>query len=229
MDHAYWGPAFGSAEITKLLEKRRPEFSAAGCSVEQVSDETTLCRSTAAAIADGQVVGWFQGRMEWGPRALGNRSILCEPAARGYEGVYSTPRSRGGLLDHSPLRCSKTMCRSGSRKTMPSSHDASLPNPVRRNDTLIPADYPRHDGSGRLQTVSQSANPKYYRLIESFRDLTAIPMVLNTSFNENEPVVCMPHEAIDCFQDANGLFGDWRRQKFLDDLVFDIFGIRVGL
>ena len=79
MDHAYWGPAFNSAEIKELLITHQSELSAAGCTVEQMSDETTLCQRTAAAIADGQVVGWFQGRMEWGPRALGNRSILCDP------------------------------------------------------------------------------------------------------------------------------------------------------
>ena len=79
MDHAYWGPAFGAADIAQLLAAHRSELSAAGCTVEEISDEAALCRRTAAAIADGQVVGWFQGRMEWGPRALGNRSILCDP------------------------------------------------------------------------------------------------------------------------------------------------------
>jgi carbamoyltransferase len=79
MDHAYWGPAFGAAEVTRLIAMRRSDLCAAGCTIEEIADESTLCDRTAAAIADGQVVGWFQGRMEWGPRALGNRSILCDP------------------------------------------------------------------------------------------------------------------------------------------------------
>src|ERR1035437_148250 len=79
MDHAYWGPQFSSGEIQALLASRSSELDEAGCSVESVADEGELCARTAAAIADGKVVGWFQGRMEWGPRALGNRSIVCDP------------------------------------------------------------------------------------------------------------------------------------------------------
>ena len=79
MDHAYWGPQFSSGEIQALLAARSCELDEAGCSVENISDEGELCRRTAAAVAEGKVVGWFQGRMEWGPRALGNRSIVCDP------------------------------------------------------------------------------------------------------------------------------------------------------
>jgi carbamoyltransferase len=198
MDHAYLGPAFGSAEITKLLEKRRPEFSAAGCTVEQVLDETTLCRRTAAAIADGQVVGWFQGRMEWGPRALGNRSILCDPRR----------------ADMKALLNAKIKRRESFRPFAPSVLEDAVSEWFEEDDAvpfmmqvfqireekrkLIPA-VTHVDGSGRLQTVSQRANPRYYHLIENFLALTTIPMVLNTSFNENEPVVCTPKEALDCF------------------------------
>jgi hypothetical protein len=79
MDHAYWGPGFSNAVIGELLTEKSSDLSAQGCSVEQISDEAELCRRTAEAIADGQVIGWFQGRLEWGPRALGNRSILGDP------------------------------------------------------------------------------------------------------------------------------------------------------
>src|SRR5207247_2034383 len=79
MDHAYWGPAFGPAQIAQLLTKHRSQISDASCSIDEIPEESALCWRTAAAIADGAVVGWFQGRMEWGPRALGNRSILCDP------------------------------------------------------------------------------------------------------------------------------------------------------
>jgi carbamoyltransferase len=198
MDHAYWGPAFGSAEITKLLEKYRSGFSAAGCTVEQVLDETTLCRRTAAAIADGQVVGWFQGRMEWGPRALGNRSILCDPRRADMKAVLNAKIKRResfrpfapSVLEHAVLEWFEE------KDAVPFMMQVFQIREEKRQ--LIPA-VSHVDGSGRLQTVSQSANPKYHRLIESFQDITGIPMVLNTSFNENEPVVCRPQEAIDCF------------------------------
>jgi carbamoyltransferase len=198
MDHAYWGPAFGSEEITKLLVTHQSELSAAGCSVEQISDEAALCRRTAAAIADGQVVGWFQGRMEWGPRALGNRSILCDPR-------------RG---DMKALLNAKIKRRESFRPFAPSVLEAAVPEWFEEDDAvpfmmqvfqireekrkLIPA-VTHVDGSGRLQTVSRQSNPRYYALIESFRAITNVPMVLNTSFNENEPVVCAPKEALDCF------------------------------
>src|SRR5205807_9810242 len=79
MDHAYWGPQFGRDDIAALLASQRSQIAQAGCRIEELSDEPELCRRIAIAIADGSVVGWFQGRMEWGPRALGNRSILCDP------------------------------------------------------------------------------------------------------------------------------------------------------
>src|SRR5262245_5829072 len=198
MDHAYWGPAFDSGEITKLIATHQSELAAGGCTVEQISDEATLCRRTAAAVADGQVVGWFQGRMEWGPRALGNRSILCDPR-------------RG---DMKVLLNAKIKRRESFRPFAPSVLETAVSEWFEEDDAvpfmmqvfqirekkrhLIPA-VTHVDGSGRLQTVSPVANPRYYRLIENFRALTAIPMVLNTSFNENEPVVCTPKYAFDCF------------------------------
>jgi carbamoyltransferase len=198
MDHAYWGPAFGAAEITQLVAAHRSALSADGCTVEEIADEAELCRRTAAAIADGQVVGWFQGRMEWGPRALGNRSILCDPRR----------------ADMKALLNAKIKRRESFRPFAPSVLEGAVPEWFEEDDAvpfmmqvfqireekrkLIPA-VTHVDGSGRLQTVAQRANPRYYRLIESFRALTGIPMVLNTSFNENEPVVCRPGEALDCF------------------------------
>ena len=198
MDHAYWGPAFGAAEITQLVAAHRSALSADGCTIEEIADEAELCRRTAAAIADGQVVGWFQGRMEWGPRALGNRSILCDPRR----------------ADMKALLNAKIKRRESFRPFAPSVLEEAVPEWFEEDDAvpfmmqvfqireekrkLIPA-VTHVDGSGRLQTVAQRANPRYYRLIESFRALTGIPMVLNTSFNENEPVVCRPGEALDCF------------------------------
>jgi carbamoyltransferase len=198
MDHAYWGPAFDAAEIRKVLDAHGFDFAAARCTVEHIGDEAALCRRTAEAIANGQVIGWFQGRMEWGPRALGNRSIVCDPRR---------PDMKAMLND-------KIKRRESFRPFAPSvleedvgqwfEEDDAVPFMMQvfqvREDKrkLIPA-VTHVDGSGRLQTVSRSTNPRYHSLIESFHALTGVPMVLNTSFNENEPVVCKPEEALDCF------------------------------
>jgi carbamoyltransferase len=198
MDHAYWGPQFDHADIDRLIAAQGAEIEATGCTIEEISDEAELCRRTAAAIAEGKVVGWFQGRMEWGPRALGNRSIVCDPRRADMKTILNAKIKR----------------RESFRPFAPSVLDDAVADWFEEDDavpfmtqvfqiregkrSLIPA-VTHVDGSGRLQTVSRRTNPRYYRLIETFRDLTNVPMVLNTSFNENEPVVCQPKEALDCF------------------------------
>jgi carbamoyltransferase len=198
MDHAYLGPAADEGEIAELLAARAGEIEAAGCTVERIDDEAELCRRTAAAIADGQVVGWFQGRMEWGPRALGNRSIVCDPRRADMKDILNLKiKRRESFRPFAP---------SILREAVPEwfEIDGDVPfmmqvYPIREERrAAIPA-VTHVDGSGRLQTVYRHTNPRYYRLIESFRDLTGVPMVLNTSFNENEPVVCRPVEALECF------------------------------
>jgi carbamoyltransferase len=198
MDHAYWGPEFSNTVIGELLTVKTAELNAQGCTVEQIADEAELCRQTAAAIADGQVIGWFQGRMEWGPRALGNRSILGDPRRADMKDILNLKiKRRESFRPFAP---------SVLREAVPEwfEQDADVPfmmqvfqirEAQRKN---IPA-VTHVDGSGRLQTVSADTNPRYYRLIEAFREQTGVPMVLNTSFNENEPVVCKPEEALDCF------------------------------
>jgi carbamoyltransferase len=198
MDHAYWGPAFDAAEVQKVLRAHGYDIDAARCTLEDIGDEAALCRRIAEAISKGQVIGWFQGRMEWGPRALGNRSILCDPRR---------PDMKAMLND-------KIKRRESFRPFAPSVLEEAVSEWFEEDDAvpfmmqvfqvreekrkLIPA-ITHVDGSGRLQTVSRSTNPRYHKLIETFRDLTGVPMVLNTSFNENEPVVCKPEEALDCF------------------------------
>jgi carbamoyltransferase len=198
MDHAYWGPAFGHDNVARLLSDHKAEISEANCTVEELTDELTLCQRTASAIADGSVVGWFQGRMEWGPRALGNRSILCDPRRTDMKAILNAKIKR----------------RESFRPFAPSILEEAVFDWFEENDAVpfmmqvfqirenkrasIPA-VTHVDGSGRLQTVSRGANLLYYHLIEAFRELSGVPMVLNTSFNENEPVVCTPQEALDCF------------------------------
>ena len=173
-------------------------LATAGCTVERLADEGALCRRVARAVADGKVVGWFQGRMEWGPRALGNRSIVCDPRRADMKAILNAKIKR----------------RESFRPFAPSVLDYAVSDWFEEDDDVpfmmqvfqirpekrqeIPA-VTHVDGSGRLQTVHRETNPRYFRLIEAFRDLTGVPMVLNTSFNENEPVVCRPEEALDCF------------------------------
>jgi carbamoyltransferase len=202
MNHAYWGPHYDRNAIVGLIEKEQTKIETARCTVVEISDEVELCRRVATAIADGKVVGWFQGRMEWGPRALGNRSILCDPR-------------RG---DMKALLNAKIKRRESFRPFAPSVLEEEVSNWFEEDDAVpfmmqvfqiqrdkrerIPA-VTHVDGSGRLQTVSSLTNPLYHRLIKAFDNMTGVPMVLNTSFNENEPVVCQPKEALDCFLRTN--------------------------
>jgi carbamoyltransferase len=198
MDHAYWGPSYKDTDFHEELERRKAEVDAAGCQVIKYRDTASLATKVASAIAQGAVVGWFQGRMEWGPRALGNRSILCDPR-----------RS-----DAKDLLNAKIKRRESFRPFAPSILREAVPDWFEVEDDVpfmthvfpikeerrrsIPA-VTHVDGSGRLQTVSREANPLYYDLIAAFRDITGVPMLLNTSFNESEPIVCRPGEALDCF------------------------------
>ena len=198
MDHAYWGPEFGPTEIQALIGALQTEIEAAGCRGDNVADQMELCRRTATAIAEGKVVGWFQGRMEWGPRALGNRSIICDPRRPDMKAILNAKiKRRESFRPFAPSVLEEAV-------TDWFEEDDDVPFMMQvfqvREDKrpLIPA-VTHVDGSGRLQTVYRRTNPRYHQLIEAYRELTGIPMVLNTSFNENEPVVCEPKEALDCF------------------------------
>ena len=211
MEHAYWGPEFSNDEVASLIEARAAEISGSGCTVARESDESHLCHSTAQAIAAGSVVGWFQGRMEWGPRALGNRSIVCDPRRADMKDILNQKiKRRESFRPFAP-----SILREATADWFETDDDVPFMmqvyqiRPERRSS--IPA-VTHVDGSGRLQTVTRRTNPRYYRLIESFASLTGVPMVLNTSFNENEPVVCTPAEALDCFLRTRMdllVMGDW--------------------
>src|ERR1035437_3923085 len=198
MDHAYWGPQFSSSDIQTLIAAHQSELDLAGCSIESIVDEGELCRRTAAAVADGKVGGWFQGRMEWGPRALGNRSIVCDPRRADMKAILNAKiKRRESFRPFAPSVLEETVADWFEEDdAVPFMMQVFQIREEKRN--VIPA-VTHVDGSGRLQTVSRRTNPRYHRLIEAFRELTDVPMVLNTSFNENEPVVCEPKEALDCF------------------------------
>jgi len=195
---AYLGPESSEREIQVLLDWKRKEIVEAGCTISFVAQEEDLLRQTAQAIADGKVVGWFQGRMEWGPRALGNRSILADPRRADMKKILNAKiKRRESFRPFAP-----SILREAVAEWFEQDDDVPFMMEVfqirARKREIIPA-VTHVDGSGRLQTVHKETNPRYYRLIEHFRDLTGIPLVLNTSFNENEPVVCYCGEALDCF------------------------------
>ncbi|MCW8139440.1 MAG: carbamoyltransferase [Planctomycetota bacterium] len=198
MHHAYLGPACPDDEVEALLAGRRDRLLDAGCAVERVDDEEQRCLRIARALVEGRVVGWFQGRMEWGPRALGNRSILGDPRRADMKDILNSKiKRRESFRPFAPSILREAVADWFEVDADVPFMSQVLPiRPERR--ALIPA-VTHVDGTGRLQTVRRQDNPIYHRLICSFRDLTGVPMVLNTSFNENEPVVCRPEEALDCF------------------------------
>jgi carbamoyltransferase len=198
MDHAYWGPEFSDAQIERVIAPRLDEVENASCDVIHQRDQNALISETAHAIAGGAVVGWFQGRMEWGPRALGNRSIVCDPRRADMKEILNRKiKRRESFRPFAP-----SILREATAEWFETDDDVPFMMQVYQireaQRSRIPA-VTHVDGSGRPQTVTRDTNPRYYALIEAFKELTGVPMVLNTSFNENEPVVCRPEEALDCF------------------------------
>ena len=195
---AYLGPESNEEEIHALIDWKKKEISDAGCAVALIADEEDLLSKTAKAIADGKIVGWFQGRMEWGPCALGNRSILADPRNSGIKDVLNARiKHRESFRPFAP-----SILREAVAEWFETDDDVPFMMKVfqirAKYRDMVPAVI-HVDGTGRLQTVHKETNPRYYRLIEHFRDLTGIPLVLNTSLNENEPLVCYPEEALECF------------------------------
>jgi carbamoyltransferase len=198
MEHAYWGPRFSDAEIEQVLNGKLDEIRASGCNVKIEPDEASLLTQTARAISEGAVVGWFQGRMEWGPRALGNRSILCDPRRADIKDILNRKiKRRESFRPFAPsILREDTAGWFETDDDVPFMMQVYQIKPQKRE--MIPA-VTHVDGSGRLQTVTTTGNPRYHGLISAFKEITGVPIVLNTSFNENEPVVCTPQEALDCF------------------------------
>jgi len=198
MDHASWGPSFDAPQIAAIVGAHGQRLAEAGCEVEVIADEDALCKRTAQAVSEGKVVGWFQGRMEWGPRALGNRSIIGDPRRADMKEILNLKiKRRESFRPFAPsILAEATADWFEETDEVPFMMQVFQIRADKRPQ--IPA-VTHVDGSGRLQTVRREANARYHRLISAFCDLTGVPMVLNTSFNENEPVVCKPQEALDCF------------------------------
>jgi carbamoyltransferase len=191
MSSPYTGPEFSETEIESELKRH-------GLSFERHTDDQ-LTKRAAQDIAAGLVVGWFQGRMEFGPRALGNRSIVVDPRrAEMKEILNSRIKKREEFRPFAPSILAEHVSHYFEQDhPAPTMLMVYQVRPERRGE--IPA-VTHTDGSGRLQTVSQNDNPRYYQLISEFYSLTGVPVVLNTSFNEDEPIVCTPGQAIECFK-----------------------------
>ena len=190
MRHVYYGPEYSDDEIL-------PELENAGCKYHKLAEEDLLTRS-AKAIADGKIVGWFQGRMEFGPRALGNRSILADPRRQDMKSILNSR-----IKYREPFR---PFCPSILAERVSEYFETDNPSPFMvmaykikpEQRERIPA-VTHGDGTGRLQTVDRDINVLYWKLIHRFEEETGVPVLLNTSFNENEPIVQTPAQAIDCF------------------------------
>jgi len=214
MEHAYFGPGFTEDRIAAALRDRLPGSGSEtrnGARTRRFTDEGVLASDTAAALARGEIVGWYQGRSEWGPRALGNRSILADPRRAEMKEVLNARVKR-----REPFR---PFAPSVLEERASDWFEGPDPDPFMvKVCPVLPARRPQvpavtHvDGTGRLQTVSRAQNPRFWALLRAFEDATGVPILLNTSFNENEPIVNTPEEALECFLRTRMdrlVLGDW--------------------
>lgn len=191
MANAYLGPCFSSSEIVHALVESGVHYAY----IEDIE------KTVAMLLSQGNIVGWFQGRMEFGPRALGNRSLLADPRDRNIREVLNRKVKHREIFR--PLAPSVLAEEAAHwftiKKSTPTSDFMLIAYPARElHKEAIPAVI-HVDGTSRIQTVSKEMNSRYYKLLAEFFKLTGVPMVLNTSFNEREPIVCAPHDAIQTF------------------------------
>ena len=191
MKHAFWGPRYSDEEIRKAA-------SHAGVSITECKDDAELVSKAGKLIADGNVTGWYQGRSEWGPRALGNRSILANPAIMTMKDTINAKiKRRESFRPFAP---------SVLQEDVATYFEQDVFSPFMMHVVKIRREWRDRlpaithvDGTGRLQSVDRESNALYYNLILELKKHTGIGMILNTSFNENEPVVDTPQQAVDCF------------------------------
>ncbi len=190
LKHALYGKAYGDDEIVKALE-------VAGLGYRRMSQDQLLPR-VAKDLADGKVVGWFQGRFEMGPRALGNRSILADPRRADMRDILNAKvKKRESFRPFAPAVLVER-AHEFFEIDQPDPFMTLAPRVRAECRDRIPAAV-HVDGTGRIQTVERSTNPRYYGLIEEFGRLTGVPVLLNTSFNRTEPIVASPADAVNCY------------------------------
>lgn len=197
MQHSYWGPEYSRKTLNDLCNKiLKNNYN--DLFLEEINDTDELCKKVAKMIAEGLIIGWFQGRMEWGARALGNRSILADSRRNDMREIINAKiKFREKFRPFAP---------SILEEKVGEYFEIDYPDPfmikvyqVRKEKRVLLPAVTHVDGSGRVQTVGEKTNFLYYKLIKYFELETGIPVILNTSFNENEPIVNKPEEAIDCF------------------------------
>ncbi|HWW84581.1 MAG TPA: carbamoyltransferase C-terminal domain-containing protein [Vicinamibacterales bacterium] len=223
MRHVYYGTEFSDSEIERIL-------SSAGMVYDRLIEDD-LIDETARAIEAGKIVGWFQGRMEFGPRALGARSILADPRRPDMKDVLNAR-----IKHREPFR---PFCPSVLSEATHQYFECDYPSPFMvqayriRPDQRVRIPAVTHaDGTGRLQTVEQDVNPRYWKLLKRFGELTGVPILLNTSFNENEPIVNTPEQALDCFMRTNMdvlAIGSFRVLKSVNARRVDIGSRELGV
>lgn len=194
MEHAFWGPDYSESEIENILITEGVRYKKLA-NIEE---------TTAKLISEGNIVGWFQGKMEWGPRALGNRSLLVDPRnITMKETLNIRIKKREPFRPFAPSVLSEDTndwfeipknCASISTEFM------EFAFPVKKEKRAAVPAVTHVDGTSRIQVVRREINPKYHSLILEFKKITGVPMVLNTSFNENEPIVCSPLDAVITFK-----------------------------
>lgn len=215
LSHAYLGPEFNDDDIGVLIKDKLVSQTNEPHFVHFFKNERDLLVKVAHAISEGLVIGWFQGKMEWGPRALGNRSILGDPRRENMKDILNLKiKRRESFRPFAP-----SILREHVNEWFEVNDEVPFMMqvyPIREHKRkMIPA-VTHVDGSGRLQTVDVTANKRYYSLICEFNKITGVPIILNTSFNENEPVVCKPEEAIACFARTKMdilVMGNWLIQR----------------
>ena len=189
MDHAYWGPSSTEAQMEKALHS----FNL------KPTRPPSIARAAARLLSEGKIIGWFQGRLEYGPRALGNRSVLADPRRAKMKDILNEKiKHRENFRPFAPSILEKA-CGDYFDYTHPAPFMLLVYNVLPEKRDIIPA-VTHVDGTGRVQTVSRDANPLYYKLIEEFEKITSVPVILNTSFNDKgEPIVCTPNDALHFF------------------------------
>ena len=195
MEHAYWGTSHDAERVLASIPDRDEAWE---FDIEMCPTSAEAARVAASLVASGHVVGWYQGRMEWGARALGNRSILADPRRGDIRELINTKiKFRERFRPFAPSIAEEAL----HDYFEDAAHDPFMQQvyPVRPDKRAVIPAVTHVDGSGRLQTVSARTNPTYYALIKEFEKITGVPVVLNTSFNENEPIVDTPEQALDCF------------------------------
>jgi carbamoyltransferase len=213
LEHAYWGREYAENEIREFLETNNIRY-------QRFSDDEKLLDRTVDDLMKGKVIGWFQGRFEWGPRALGNRSILADPRSEEMKDLVNIKiKFREPFRPFAPV-----IMEENTSDFFYHSESAVKQFPARYMLLVLPLKEDKaetinavnHMGTGRLQTIREEWNPRYYRIVKKFGQATGVPVLLNTSFNlRGEPIVTSPANAFNTFSKSG-----------IDVLVLENFVIR---